>query len=303
MAPASEGWTERRVQALLAVAEQHATGVPLGELSELLPPDSPLAAVPDLASAAPPVDWSLSDGRAFRTAAAAQGHDPERGRRGERYVAAARDLLDRSLAGVRGLTLTVGVTGSTAFGEPESGDDCDFLVITRRGALWPFLLYAYLAVRRRRRRGVPPDEPSGWCFNYVLDATAAERRFPTARGVQFAREALAVRTLQGEEYYRGLLARSAWIRAELPGLYDRRTAGTAPAPPSEAAPAGGAIRLANLLLFPLVATYLQLVALRDNQRLRRRGLADRVFEVRTGPDHLEVRSRRYAQLAALYEGA
>lgn len=294
----------RRAESLLIVAERHATGVPYDDLVDLVTVPGPSSAVePDVTAWGATAGWTAANGRLFRSPATAARHDPQRAERGARYLQAADDLLATSLGGVEGLTRFVSVSGSVAFGEPMAGDDVDFFVVTRRGAVWPFLLYAYLAIRARRLLGRRNDEPSDWCFNYVLDEAAAEREFARARGFQFAREALMVRPIRGEGYYLGLLRRSTWMASEAPGFYRRwmqRAAEDPSAPHPGSTPL--ALRALNRLLHPILGSYLQLRALRDNHRLRRQGRAEREFEIITSPDRVEVRSLRFAKLAELYEG-
>ncbi|HTT25580.1 MAG TPA: hypothetical protein VMH90_01275, partial [Thermoplasmata archaeon] len=139
------------------------------------------------------------------------------------------------------------------------------------------------------------------CFNYVLDEATAEREFTRDQGFHFAREALSVQPVVGAPYCAGLLGRSPWMATEAPGYY-RRWTGTvpAPAPAVPARPTPWAIRGLNWLLFPLMATYLQAVALRDNHRCRRAGTPERQFQVVSRPGQLEIRSTRFAQTAALF---
>ena len=264
----------------MEVARAHGVSMPIDELGVLLPPgartDEPhlrewLQAHPTLA-------------RLERRRAVPEGLAPvldeEQARidRGVRYWEHAQWAVGSVLRPMLGLTRCVGVTGSVAYGEPAPGDDLDFMVVTRSGALWPFLLATFLRSRgaHRRSRGDGPE----WCFNYVLDDREALRDFAKPRGFLFAREALMTRMVSGEEYYRGLLGGASWLREELPRLHARWQLGGLGDQP-DPRPASLAVRLAGAALFPLLATYLQLRGLVANRRFRRSGRGDRVFRTVT----------------------
>jgi hypothetical protein len=292
----------QRAEAMLAVAEIHGTGIPSEELDALLPTDRDGTPTP-WQSLVPGVGspWVERAGRVFRTPELAAQHDAARAARGERFLGMATAFVDGPLGPVRPLIRCLGVTGSVAYGEPSPGDDLDFLVITRSGAVWPFLLYTYLAVRRQRRQDRGREQPSAWCFNYVLDDEAAAREYGRPQGFQFAREALSVRPIRGEGYYRELLGGSAWMRGEAPRLFGKwvpETDPRSPSPPLARAP--WPLRVLNRLLHPMLGAYLQLTALRDNHRLTRAGHPERRFEIVTRPDRVEVRSEKFAQIAAMY---
>jgi Glycosyl transferase family 2 len=290
--PLSAG-AERRLRTLLEIAGQFGTGISLEELCYLLPsggPEEPaalhrtLADRPDLAR--------LDGGRAFAPGSRPDRLD-ERQDRAARYREQARELVDRHLRPVQRLLCCLGITGSTAYGEPEPGDDLDLFVVSRPGSQWVFLAYTYLAVRLRfqprgdRERPVP-------CLNLVLDETTARREFARPHDLLFAREALSTQMLVGEEYYRRLLGSATWAEAELPRLY-RREAVTGPLPAVRPAPA--AVRALNALLFPGVAAYLQAVGLRRNAAFRRAGRPEAAFRTRTTPGRLAFESMRFQQLA------
>ena len=193
----------------------------------------------------------------------------------------------------------VGVTGSTAYGEPEAGDDIDFFLITRTGALWATVGWALLSFRLRGRPTVD-GAPVVPCFNYVMDDTQAPVEFASSRGFLFAREALTTQVLVGEPYLRRLLGSAPWMGEELPRLYGRRRL-----PPdhrgSRSAPWG--VRILNAATYPFLAAYFQAVALLRNRRLRARGKADDVFEMQTELHRLAYTSVRFDRFKALYSGS
>ena len=213
----------------------------------------------------------------------------------------AAAVVGGPLADVAPLVRCVAVTGSAAYGEPAPHDDLDFLVVTRSGSVWPFLLYSYLAARRRPARG-RDDGPSHWCFNYILDERAVREEFANSRGFLFAREALTARPVAGEPYYRGLVGSADWLAQEVPRLYQRWcVGGLPPLPPESAAPL--ALRLVNVVLFPLLATYLNLAALLRNRRLTREGRSAKRFRVNAHLDRLTYETERFEELRTLYTPA
>lgn len=292
--------TGRRIEAVLAVARSLGTVLEPERLTELLPengPDSPTALATWLREhpTTLPAAGTLALGATLTTSPPAL---EARRQRGRRYLGEATALLGGALRPAVSLARCVAVTGSTAYGEPDEGDDLDFLVVTRAGAVWAFLAYVYLALRLRRGAKAPVEP----CFNYVMDERRAGEVYGTAHDFLFAREALVARVLEGEPYYRGLLGSAGWIRRELPRLY--RTWERESFPPSpQPRPAGWAVRLLNLALYPWIATYLQVQGLRRNRAFRREGHPERAFRTVTRLDRLAFETDKYERLTRRYAPA
>ncbi|MCI4316907.1 MAG: hypothetical protein L3J96_00070 [Thermoplasmata archaeon] len=291
---------ERRFDTVLAVARQNGTSVPIGHISDLMPPVGPQGpgAVLEWLSAHPTTGTLVGD-RVVAGPVPPEGEGVERRARGERYLTEAEWVVRVPMTHVRGLLRCVAVTGSAAYGEPSRHDDLDFFVVTRRGAVWPVLLYLYLAARLSKAKR-SPDDPSHWCFNYVVDERAAREEFATARGFLFAREALTARPVAGNEFYRGLIHEASWLPGEVPRLYRSWERGGLPPLPAEA-PAPPIFRALNLLLYPLVAGYLTLAAMVRNRRYRRRGQSAKCFRVDASLHRLTFATERFEELRALYE--
>ncbi len=292
---------ERRFDTVVTAARRNRTAVSVERISELLPTDGPegrgellewLAARPELGS--------IIGDRVIAGPIPAEEESAARLERGRRYLEEAEHVVREPLAPIRSLLRCVAVTGSAAYGEPSPHDDLDFLIVTRRGAVWPVLLYTYLAARLRRKSGV--DGPSHWCFNYVLDEREARREFAAARGFLFAREALTARPVAGAAYYRGLVREAHWLAEEVPRLYETWRAGGLPELPTEE-PAPRTIRVLNSALYPIVAGYLTAIAMVRNRRYRRNGEAHRCFRVEAGLTRLTFESERFEELRSLYESA
>jgi hypothetical protein len=292
---------ELRLRALLEVAELCHVPMTLEQLAGLLP--SGATWTPREISSwleEHPAAGRIVAGRVVPRLGIPDQELIDRARRSEALCAEAEWAVSSPLRAALRFSRCVGVSGSVAYGFAEPGDDLDFFVTTRQGGTWLFLLYAFLSSRFVRRRAHEPG-PSSWCFNYVIEETEAARQFAHPGGLLFAREALSVRILRGEAYYESLLRRAAWMSAELPQLYAERRpdgTGTSPGEPS----LGLLARLANLVAFPLLATYLQLSGLVGNHRLRREAPA-KCFSTTTTLRRFMLRSLRFEQLDRIYRAA
>jgi hypothetical protein len=186
------------------------------------------------------------------------------------------------------------MSGSVAYGMADPGDDIDFFVVTKAGGMWLFLLVAFLLSRRAHRFG---STVSSWCFNYVLEERAAERDFATPQGLLVAREALSLRLLRGEGFYRKLLGHAAWMEAELPQLYALRM--NQAVPPDRSRPLGLIARAVNGAVYPFLAVYLQTVSLVRNHRLRREA-PSKCFATETSFRRLQLRTEHFEELEEIY---
>jgi len=288
---------ESRVAAIVDVASQFRTGVPLPDLVRLLPHDGPpsVEGAREWVEAHP--ELARMEGEHVVAPRFTMGALEERRARGQEFHRTAELLFRRPLRATRAWIRCSAITGSAAYGEPEHGDDLDFFVVTKRGALWWFLAYTYLAIRLGDRR-VHPREPNP-CFNLVLEDQQAADEFARGQGFLFAREALTARAVWGEKYYRGLLASAPWMAAEIPRLYAERTG-----PPNavRSEPASLVWRFLNLVIFPWLAAYLQFAGLLRDGRYRRRGRRDDQFRTETRFHRLSFASRRFERLREGYPG-
>ncbi|MGD0589000.1 MAG: glycosyltransferase family 2 protein [Thermoplasmata archaeon] len=292
---------EHRVGAVLGVAAQFGTGVPLSELLRLLPEDAPKT-IPEVR------DWlrdrphlaHVEDERAF-AGRTRRAREAERIQRGLYYMRSAERLVAGPLQGVISLARSVCVTGSTAYGAPEPGDDLDLFVVTKTGGLWWFAATTYLALRLAQLRRARPSEPTP-CFNLILDEREATEEFARSRGFLFAREALSARPVHGPRFYRGLLSQATWMSNEIPRLYAEQNPHFDPTlPPSS--PVSSVIRLLNAMVFPWVAAYLQFVGLRRDARFRRSGRESHRFRTETRWRRLAFNSRKFERLRETYRSA
>ena len=295
--------TERRLSSLLRVADAHRTGMALGDIPDLLPRGGP-ATEREVAEwlQRHPSSGAVVGGRAFGPSSGEGAGDLEsRRQRGIQYWEFARELRDGPLSGVRSMLRSVAVTGSAAYGEPEPGDDLDFLVVTRTGSIWVFLAYTYAALRFRAlpTRAAESPEP---CFNFVLDDAEARTEYANARSFLFAREALMAKPVYGDDYYQGLLKSSSWMREQLPRLFGRwEGEGLPDLQQDRPAPLG--VRVLNAVLYPWLAAYLQLRGLRLNRQYRRDGHPERAFRTVTRYRRQTFESERFERLTETYRPA
>ncbi|HYB78620.1 MAG TPA: glycosyltransferase [Thermoplasmata archaeon] len=293
----SDAAIAQRVRILLEVAREFRAGIPLDRLAELLP-DSRLWSEPELEKLlAGSPELTGPGSRGARPAGTMPDTDPERVQRGIHYQRAAESLIRQQLAWLHPWIRCIGVTGSAAYGAPSAGDDLDFYVVTRSGCTSWFLLSTYLTLRlwRVRRRGADAPAP---CFNYVVDDRRAPVEFAQGHGLLFAREALTARIVVGDEYYRGLLARAAWLGGEIPRLFARRSVEPGDTTPW---PVPFLVRCLNAVSFLPLATFLQLVGLVRNSRARRRGERSALFRTLTSPNGYIFQSERFEELRRRYE--
>ncbi|MFI5415554.1 MAG: hypothetical protein ACHQ16_07905, partial [Candidatus Lutacidiplasmatales archaeon] len=101
---------------------------------------------------------------------------------------------------------------------------------------------------------------------------------------------------------RGLVGSAGWLADEVPRLYRRWSLGGLPALPPER-PAPLAMRIANVALFPILATYLTLGAMVRNRRLTRSGRTAKRFRVDARLDRLAYETERFEALRTLYTPA
>jgi hypothetical protein len=295
-----EELTERRLASVLEVAALHGTALDLEDAAALLPDSAPRN--PEELRA-----WIRENPRrgsiVGATIAAPSASLPSpsevvsRRERGEAYWLQARELLDGPFGLTTPLLRSVAVTGSAAYREPEEGDDLDLMAVTQRGTVWLFLLLAFVRLRRVRQRS--SSRPTPWCLNYVVDDRRAAHEYSRAQGFLFAREALSARVLHGAAFYRDLLLAAPWMADELPRLYRRALASE---PRADAAPptASRLDRVVSALIFPFLATYLQLRGLVRNHQLRRTGRTEESFRTVTSFDRFTLMTRRFELLSGLY---
>lgn len=283
-----------RVRRVVEFAHEFEANVDLETLVELLPEQGPTAAR-DLETwvRARPHMAHVSGSRVLPPGALDIGIDADRHARAEAYFQEAQQFFASRLSAVHRWVRFFAVTGSTAYGNPRAGDDCDLMAIVRPGTVWVFLAYVFLRARLASGSVSPPH----WCFNYTLDERAAIGEFARPRGFLFAREALIARPVEGEGYYRGLLESGPWLRVEAPRLFARweRVPRNLP---SEPRPAPVGVRILNAVLFPAFAAYLHLKGLRVNHQLGRNRRPSERFRTITRLDRMTLQTTKFDRLSS-----
>ncbi len=268
--PISEA--RRRIRGLVSIAADHDCSLSLEELSLLLP-DHLFPSVGALES------FVIGDRMLGKELVVAEGELAPRGREGlipqrpaqrglnlQRQVEA--QVFASNLANWCPWIYVIGISGSMAFGGPRPTDDVDLFMAVRRRRLW-ITLFVALAMAKlvRRRNGGSPL----YCFNRVVDFGQCVETFQTAHDPLLAREALNVKVLVGEEYYRELLAAAPWMGKYFPRLYEFKV-NSRPGPGASRVDTGRAVwSLLNLAAFLAVGPYLWAAGLVRNRRLRRAG--------------------------------
>ncbi len=289
---------ETWITTVLEIAGEHGSGLPVRELTALLPPDRVMDERALLGWLLAHPQSAAVEGAWVFEAGGGMPPQPERRERASRYEASARELVAGPLRATLPWLRCVGVTGSTAYGAPAVTDDIDFLIVARRERLWLAMLRIYLSLRRSRL-GSDRTRSVRFCFNYARDDPAVRREFSQTRDFLFAREALSARILYGEEYYRALLGSAPWMRDLIPVLYARCLGTTSALPPEEPPPPLW-VRAANAVAYLVLATYFQTVGLWRNDRLRRRHRAEAAFRTQTTRGAFSFDSVKFEKIRSRY---
>ncbi len=193
----------------------------------------------------------------------------------------------------------IAISGSTSYQTVSESDDLDIFCVTRPDCLWVFLAKSlFLARFSRISRWNSPRI----CFSYAVDQNFAEKEFLTERDALFARDALSAKVVHGQEFYRALLKKSAWISSYFPRFYEGRTnIEHSEQTGDERATSSTSQRFLNLLLQILVGKYIALKSAMLNRKLSKQGKFSSRFILKIGPDHCVFESTRYRRLRSLYQ--
>ncbi len=288
---------ETLVGVILRAAQLHGTAVNLVDLSQLLQTrETP----EELARA------FESHPRLSRRYALREGFVVKR--TGSYSSAADRDgIRDNFVANVRaakwltsrlgGEAVLVAVSGSTSYKTASRKDDVDLFCVTRPGTMWVFLARALILTRLSKLfdRSRAPI-----CLSCVMDESYARKLFSADRGALFARDALVAEVVLGRDQYDSLLESAPWVGRYFPRLYAlRRSPGRQR---KDAKGAGSAwTKVANLLLFITLGSYIRAKARLHNNLLAKQGNDLYLFQVRIGLDHLIYESDKYIRLREMYD--
>ena len=218
--------------------------------------------------------------------------------RTSRRVEKARDVV-HLLTRICPWTRLIGISGSTAYNGSKPTDDVDFFVVVDSRRVWITLCIALLIARlfKIRDRHGPV-----FCFNCVWEDSRCESAFRSSIEPLFAREALSLKILSGEGYYRELLKSAPWMADYFPRLYGSRLDYVTPV----RSPGGSVGRrgwsMMNIAAFTALVPYLWLVNLARNRKLEKEGRNSALFETIVRPGFFALESKRFSDLRQQYSG-
>jgi hypothetical protein len=290
------------IQLFHAIAREHGTDLSLSEVLSLLRSDfSEEEAALVLSSSNDLKDlFQLHDGSILPRNSNGEGFggkskEWEKRRRAERNLGFAFMFADFSHDDLARL---LSVSGSSSYGSVPAWGDLDFFCIARRDTLWLFI--TRLLILTRVFRAIHRDTPI-LCLSCMMDESYAKRTFHRIRDPLFARDALNISIIRGQDFYDKLLRETTWISDYYPQLYQQRiSANKLYSEPETHENAHPALKTANQFLYCLVGSYLRLKAYLLNRRLTKDGKDSLVFAAKIGTDHCIYESVRYSRLRRLY---
>jgi hypothetical protein len=194
--------------------------------------------------------------------------------------------------------LLVSVGGGNSYLKARENEDIDFFCVARTGRLWPLMLKGLLLARifRLANRGVPE-----LCFSFEMDRRWAEEAFKKAREPIFARDALTLKVIEGNETYHSLLDSARWMREIFPGFYTMRLLETrteASASPERASTLASVL---NSFLYLTLGRFLRAKSWALNRQFAKRGMRSSIFAVGASKSHYIFESNRYRNLIRMYD--
>lgn len=188
------------------------------------------------------------------------------------------------------------VSGTNSYGFARGHDDIDLFCITRKDVLWLFMLKALLVVRFYEffRKDLPR-----LCFSYVVDEVNARKEFRSPKDRLFARDALNLKVISGQDFYRSLMADARWMQDWFPRIYKMTARPSSDYSPSDAS--SSVSKIINLILYRVVGSYIWLKSILDNAKNGRRGKAQFVNRLWMGEGWILHESKKYRDLRGMYE--
>jgi hypothetical protein len=194
----------------------------------------------------------------------------------------------------------VAISGSTAYGSPRARDDIDFFLVTRQNRLWITLLLAMGLAKIHRMRNTSTPV---YCFNRMLDESRCAEAFRKFQDPLFAREALNLRVLDGQPYYRRLLQSASWIEELFPAFYRQALTRWNEKEGARISPGPRLWSIANWIAFAGLAPYAILANLLRNRRLQASDNLEAQFRTVIQPGFFAYESRKFDLLRDTYRRA
>lgn len=300
-APDSLSEARVRIKALVSIAASYDSPLSMEQLSLLLP-EGPLPSIESLENFLSRDEVLQRDLTILGGVVAPRGKEglilksTEQKALANTRLALARDFTSQ-LTKVCPWVRLAGVTGSVAYEGSKPEDDIDIFLVVERRRLWVTLLAALLMARMdRHRQGTPPI----FCFNRIDDVDHCLEIFRTLQDALFAREALNLKVLVGEDYYHELLGQAPWMGDIFPRLYGARLDDGHPPRTFTATPGGPHWTLLDLLAFLGLGPFLWLQGLLRNRRLGSKGRPDLQFRTVVRRGYCAYESGKFDDLREAY---
>jgi hypothetical protein len=187
------------------------------------------------------------------------------------------------------------VSGGNSYGFARRTDDIDVFCVSRTDSMWLFVLKQLLVSRfySTFRKDIPR-----LCFSYVLDERTARRAFSEPKDRLFARDALNLKVIEGQDFFISLIRGAGWMGRLFPNAY--ATSVNLPAEPVREDRPSAMRRILNLFLLRSVGFYIRFKSALDNARNRKQRNVRFVNDLSTGEGHLLFESRKYQNLRGMY---
>ncbi|MBI3858670.1 MAG: hypothetical protein HY296_00300 [Thaumarchaeota archaeon] len=288
-----------RLSSLVDVASSHGSLITLRELLMLLPESISEEELQDAIKRSPQLSskYYLDSGFVTKAAHTSPALLVEAEQKNRMLVVANLRSASRFSALLHSTPFSLlSVSGSTSYGSASWSKDLDLFCVAPRGRMWTTLTQALIMARVWR---LFHRSEAAICLSCTMDELYAQASFSGDGGPLFARDALEVVVLKGEDYFRQLLRRAGWMAEFFPTLFALKTArGTADRSSLSSRRFSGEIL--ERFLYVVVGAYVRMRADCANRKLAKEGNFGSVFRAMAGRDHLIYESNRYANLRKRY---
>ncbi|MDA4116713.1 MAG: hypothetical protein OK455_00015 [Thaumarchaeota archaeon] len=225
-------------------------------------------------------------------------------RRAISNLTAANDFA--RLLGDRASLVAVG--GTSSYLSAGAKDDIDLFCITKRDAMWIFMLESLVKARvYGAMRKVTPQ----LCFSFIMDEGWAEREFRKPQDAIFARDVLTSKVVRGIGVYNAALRSAPWMDSFFPRLYRMRIESTLLKEPghdggtADRSRVGSSAsnpwrKVVNSFLCATLGSYILLKAWLLNRRFAKEGRIEPIFTTDIGADHCVYESNKYKKIRRMY---
>ena len=193
------------------------------------------------------------------------------------------------------------VSGSTSYRSVSQDDDLDFFCITKKDSLWIFMFVALVISRIfRATQKVAPT----FCFSCTMEENYARKIFNTRNDGLFARDALTVIVLKGEQFYGNLLKENSWIRKYFSRIYNERISETERNRSSvvliDTYVSSTLRKITNIFLSVTLGNYIRIKSELTSRRYSKAGANARIFKAKIDAQRCIFESNDYIELHKEY---